>query len=86
MSNSTNLSTTNVSTVDGVEVHTDHWINGRWVASADRFANHSPIDGSHLADVAAGGSGEVDAARVFLIHADSQPPGAARVKLELSLK
>ena len=32
------------------------------------------------------GSGEVDAARVFLISADSQPPGASRVKLELSLK
>ena len=48
MSNSTNLSTTNVSTVDGVEVHTDHWINGRWVASEDRFEDRSPIDGSHL--------------------------------------
>ncbi len=32
------------------------------------------------------GSGEVDPARVFLIGADSQAPGAARVKLELSLK
>jgi uncharacterized protein involved in outer membrane biogenesis len=32
------------------------------------------------------GSGEVDAARVFLIAADSQAPGAERVKLELSLK
>jgi hypothetical protein len=32
------------------------------------------------------GSGEVDAARVFLINADSQPPGAAKVKLELTLK
>lgn len=32
------------------------------------------------------GSGEVDAARVFLIGADSQAPGAAKVKLELSLK
>jgi hypothetical protein len=32
------------------------------------------------------GGGEVDPARVFLIHADSQAPGAARVKLELSLK
>ncbi len=62
MSNSTNLSTTNVSTVDGVEVHTDHWINGRWVASEDRFEDRSPIDGSHLADVAAGGPADVDAA------------------------
>ena len=32
------------------------------------------------------GSGEVDAARVFLISADSQPPGAEKVKLEISLK
>lgn len=32
------------------------------------------------------GSGEVDPARVFLIAADSQAPGAAKVKLELSLK
>ena len=57
-----NTTTANVSTVDGVEVHTDHWINGRWVASAERFENRSPIDGSHLADVAAGGGAEVDAA------------------------
>jgi acyl-CoA reductase-like NAD-dependent aldehyde dehydrogenase len=53
---------TNTSTVDGVEVHTDHWINGRWVASGDRFEDRSPIDGTHLADVAAGGKAEVDAA------------------------
>jgi hypothetical protein len=32
------------------------------------------------------GAGEVDAARVFLIGAESQAPGAATVKLELSLK
>ncbi len=32
------------------------------------------------------GTGEVDASRVFPIAADSQPPGATRVKLELSLK
>ncbi|HEU4923521.1 MAG TPA: DUF748 domain-containing protein, partial [Burkholderiales bacterium] len=30
--------------------------------------------------------GQVDPGRVFLIHADSQAPGAAKVKLELSLK
>ncbi|MBI4936346.1 MAG: aldehyde dehydrogenase family protein [Actinobacteria bacterium] len=59
---SNNTITDHVSTVDGVEVHTDHWINGRWVASADRFEDRSPIDGSHLADVAAGGGSEVDAA------------------------
>ena len=32
------------------------------------------------------GSGEVDPARVFLIGAESQAPGAATVKLELALK
>jgi hypothetical protein len=32
------------------------------------------------------GGGEVDPARVFLIHAESQAPGAEKVKLELSLK
>jgi hypothetical protein len=32
------------------------------------------------------GGGEVEPARVFLIHAESQAPGAAKVKLELSLK
>jgi acyl-CoA reductase-like NAD-dependent aldehyde dehydrogenase len=50
----------NTTTVDGVEVPTDHWINGCWVPSADRFEDRSPIDGSHLADVASGG---VDEAR-----------------------
>jgi len=32
------------------------------------------------------GSGEVDPGRVFLIHAESQAPGATAVKIELSLK
>ena len=31
--------------VAGVEVSTDHWIDGRRVASAERFADLSPIDG-----------------------------------------
>jgi acyl-CoA reductase-like NAD-dependent aldehyde dehydrogenase len=48
--------------VAGVEVSTDHYIDGRWVASADRFADLSPVDGSHLADVSAGGQAEADAA------------------------
>lgn len=49
-------------TVAGVEISTDHFINGKRVPSANRFANHSPVDGSHLADVAAGGKVEADAA------------------------
>ena len=57
----------NTATVAGVEVSTDHWIDGRRVSSADRFDNLSPVDGSHLAQVASGGQAEaelaVDAAR-----------------------
>ena len=48
--------------VAGVEVSTDHWIGGERVASSARFPVVSPIDGTHLADVAAGGAREVDAA------------------------
>ena len=49
-------------TVAGVEVSTDHFIDGRRVSSADRFENRSPVDGSFLAEVAAGGASEVDRA------------------------
>ncbi|MGB5091935.1 MAG: aldehyde dehydrogenase [Parvibaculum sp.] len=48
--------------VAGVDVSTDHWIDGRRVPSPRRFADVSPVDGSHLADVAAGGKAEVDQA------------------------
>jgi len=46
-------------TISGVEVSTDHWIGGRRVASKEKFQNFSPVDGSHLADVSAGGKAEV---------------------------
>ncbi|HZE06639.1 MAG TPA: aldehyde dehydrogenase family protein [Solirubrobacteraceae bacterium] len=48
--------------VEGVSVPVDHYIDGRRVASAERFAVRSPIDwnGWKLADVAAGGAAEVD--------------------------
>lgn len=49
-------------TIDGVDVSTDHWIDGSWASGTDRFAVDSPIDGSHLADVAAGTTADVDAA------------------------
>jgi len=52
----------NTTTVAGVEVSTDHWIDGRRVASAERFEDLSPVDGSHLAHVSAGGKAEADAA------------------------
>lgn len=52
----------NTATIAGVEVSTDHWIDGRRVASQEKFANISPVDGSHLADISAGGKAEVDEA------------------------
>jgi aminomuconate-semialdehyde/2-hydroxymuconate-6-semialdehyde dehydrogenase len=52
----------NIAKVAGVEVSTDHWIDGRRVASAQRFSDISPVDGSHLADVSAARKAEVDEA------------------------
>src|SRR5262245_7723036 len=52
----------NDTTIAGVPVSTDHFIGGKRGASKRTFAVHSPIDGSHLADVAAGGAEEVDGA------------------------
>jgi acyl-CoA reductase-like NAD-dependent aldehyde dehydrogenase len=49
-------------TVAGVEVSTAHWIDGRRIPSNRTFSDHSPIDGSHLANVSAGGAEEADAA------------------------
>ena len=49
-------------TVAGVNIDTRHFIGGARVASATTFADHSPIDGRHLADIARGGATEVDAA------------------------
>ncbi len=49
-------------TVAGVEISTDHWIDGHRVSSSERFENLSPVDGSHLANVASGGKPEVDQA------------------------
>ena len=54
--------TSNTATIAGVEVSTDHWIDGRRVAGAERFADLSPVDGSHLANVASAGKAEVDQA------------------------
>jgi aminomuconate-semialdehyde/2-hydroxymuconate-6-semialdehyde dehydrogenase len=50
--------------VEGVEVATDHFIDGRRVGGEARFEVRSPIDwdGWELADVAAGGAAEVDLA------------------------
>ena len=48
--------------VAGVSVSTDHFIDGKRVESKRKFANCSPIDGKHLADMSAGGAEEIDAA------------------------
>jgi acyl-CoA reductase-like NAD-dependent aldehyde dehydrogenase len=52
----------NVATVAGHQVSTDHWIGGERVASANRFDVITPIDGSLIAQVAAGGAQEADRA------------------------
>ncbi|MFO7551876.1 MAG: aldehyde dehydrogenase [Haliea sp.] len=46
-------------TVSGVEVSTDHWINGRRVSSSERFSDISPVDGSVLAHIAIGDESQV---------------------------
>ena len=51
-----------VAVVAGVEISTEHWIGGKRVASRTTFRDESPIDGAQLADIAAGGAAEVDAA------------------------
>ncbi len=48
--------------VGGVDVSTAHFIDGKRVESKRTFSVESPIDGRHLADVAAGGAEEIDAA------------------------
>ena len=48
--------------VAGVAVSPDHFIGGERVASAERFGDRSPIDGSRLAEVARAREEEVDRA------------------------
>jgi acyl-CoA reductase-like NAD-dependent aldehyde dehydrogenase len=66
--------------VAGVEVSTAHFIDGQRVASQRVFDVQSPIDGSPLARVSAGGRAEVDAAvsaarTAFPAWADLGPAG-----------
>ena len=70
--------------VAGVDVSTEHYIGGRRVASKDRFLDRSPVDGSALAEVSAGGAAEaemaVDAARrAFPAWAALGPEGRAPI-------
>ncbi|WP_374653725.1 aldehyde dehydrogenase [Dongia sp.] len=48
--------------VEGVEVDVRHWIGGERVGGAKSFASISPIDERGIADVSAGGAGEIDQA------------------------
>ena len=48
--------------VAGVDVSTAHFIDGKRVESKRKFSVESPIDGTHLAEMSAAGSSEVDAA------------------------
>ncbi|MFK7895231.1 MAG: aldehyde dehydrogenase [Myxococcota bacterium] len=52
----------NKTDIAGTRVSTDHWIGGTRVPSSRHFDVLSPIDGSLLASVAAGGPEEVEAA------------------------
>ena len=51
-----------VSTVEGVEVDTRHWIGGRRAGSAGTFTDVSPVDEQPIAQIARGGQAEADAA------------------------
>ena len=48
--------------IAGVEVSTDHFIDGKRVESKRKFPNCSPINNKHIADMSAGGADEIDAA------------------------
>ncbi|MEE1824024.1 aldehyde dehydrogenase [Streptomyces sp. BE20] len=63
-----------LATVAGVPVDTRHWIGGRRVASADTFADHSPVDGTELARIARGSAAE---ARAAVAAATAAHPGWA---------
>lgn len=51
-----------IAMVEGVPVDLRHWIGGERVASERTFVDVSPIDEAEIAQVAAGGAAEVDAA------------------------
>lgn len=59
---SAEATTESVATVAGVDVSTDHFIDGERVASAERFDDLSPITGEVIARVSAGGAEEAAAA------------------------
>jgi len=69
-------------TIAGIEVSPDHYIDGKRVKSKDRFLDRSPIDGSALAEISAGGPAEAEMAvgaarRAFPAWAALGPEGRA---------
>ena len=77
-----------IAEVAGVEVRHDH-DRGRRVASAERFPDHSPIDGSLLREVSAGPAEEAAAALAaagdaFPAWAALGPAGRAKPLLRLA--
>lgn len=48
--------------IDGIKVSADHFIGGERIASAERFADHSPIDGRLIGEISAGLKTHCDAA------------------------
>ncbi|HXW43255.1 MAG TPA: aldehyde dehydrogenase family protein, partial [Streptosporangiaceae bacterium] len=70
--------------VAGVDVDTGHWIGGRRVCSPATFTDVSPIDEAPIAQLARGGTAEVDAAvqaasRAFAGWAATPPADRAAV-------
>lgn len=70
--------------VAGVEISPDHYIDGTRVKSKDRFLDRSPIDGSALAEISAGGEAEAEMAvsaarRAFPAWAALGPEGRAPI-------
>ena len=79
----------NTSKIAGVDVSTAHFIDGKRVASKRTFADCSPIDGQHLAEVSAGGAEEVEAAvaaarRAFPTWASLGAEGRHRILKEFA--
>ena len=79
----------NTSKIAGVDVSTAHFIDGKRLASKRTFADCSPIDGQHLADVSAGGAEEVEAAvaaarRAFPTWASLGAEGRHRILKEFA--
>lgn len=58
----TGTAAAHTATVAGVSVDTRHWIGGARVASERTFTDHSPIDGTPLAEIARGTAAEADTA------------------------